>query len=166
MEIPATGVSRSGKRTTRATIDVVGRLKPSAAARVRSNLSYCYEAGIFEDSMLLSDHPPVSQKTGSFRERHYSIFCPETHSMADLFFLEDRPLLTVPRSTGNHPEKGQSACPGLSLVSSFWMRRAVLERSCECLANKVAFHICKPRKAARHNFSQGLNHDSRPDCLC
>jgi hypothetical protein len=151
MEIPATGVSRSGKRTTRATIDVVGRLKPSAAARVRSNLSYCYEAGIFEDSMLLSDHPPVSQKTDSFRERHHSIFCPETHSMADLFFLEDRPLLNIPRSTGNHSGKRQSG-PGLPLVSSFWMRRAVLERSCECLAKQG----CIPRLQASQSCTPQL----------
>ena len=117
MEIPATGVSRSGKPTTRATVSVVGGLKASAAARVRSNLCYCHEAGIFEDSMLISDHSPVSQKTDSFRERHYSIVCPKTHSIADLFFPEDLPLLNVPRSSGNPPGKRQPACPGLPLVS-------------------------------------------------
>jgi hypothetical protein len=102
MGIPATSVSRRIlKRTSRTTIAIVRQWKPSsrAAVRVCSNLNYCYEAEIFFDSMLLSDHPQSSRKLIHFRDGHYSI------------------VSKIPRSIGNHPGKRQSACPGLPLVS-------------------------------------------------
>jgi len=100
MHIPATSVSRSLTRTTQATA-IVNQWKSLGRAAVKgcSNLRYCHEAGIFSDSMLLSDHPQSSRKLIHFRDRHYSI------------------VLKIPRSTGNHRGKRQSACPGLPLVS-------------------------------------------------
>src|SRR5215217_1591495 len=101
MEVPATSVSHRLTLTTRATIAIVSQWKSvsRAAVKVCSNLRYCNEAGIFFDSMLLSDHPQSSRKLIHFRDRHNSI------------------VLKIPRSTGNHRGKRQSACPGLPLVS-------------------------------------------------
>jgi hypothetical protein len=151
MEIPATSVSRrSLKRTTRGTI-AISEWKSSsrAAVKVCSNLRYCHEAGIFDDSMLLSDHSRSPRKVIHFRDRHYSIVCPNTLSIARLFFLEDRPLLTIPHSTGNHPGKRQPACPGLPLVS-FVLNEAGCLRTKLRVSSQTRLHSTSASLPKRH----------------
>lgn len=171
MEVPDTSVSdRTHQlRLSTAEITTAGGYKISnrVTAKVCSNLSDRHQAAMFEDSMLLPHHPPISNKTNSFRERHYSIVCPDTLSIARLFVPEDRPLLEVPRSTGNHPKKGSPLTPAFHQSHSFRMRRAVLERSCECLAKEGCIStFASLAKLHATTFQKASTHDSHPDCLC
>lgn len=143
------------------------KISNRATATVCSNLSDCHRAAMFEDSMLLPHHPPVSDKTDSFRERHYSIGCPDTLSIARLFVPEERPPLEGPRSTGNHRKKRQPAYPGLPLVS-FISDEAGCLRTKLRVSSQTRLHSTFASLAKLHatTFQKASTHDSHPDCLC
>jgi hypothetical protein len=169
MEVTATSVSTRipqlriapGEITTSGGYEISNR----ATAMVCSNLSDCQQPAMFEDSMLLQ--PPVSDKTDSFRERHYSIVCPDTLSIARLFVPEDRPLLEVPRSTGNHPKKRQPVYPGLPLVS-FISHEAGCLRTKLRVSSQTRLHSTFASLPKLHatTFQKASTHDSHPDCFC
>ncbi len=155
-------------RVSPAPIITAGRYKISsrAVARVCNNLSNCRHAAMFKDSMLLSDHRSID-RTNSFRERHYSIVCPDTLSIVRLFVPEDQPLLEVLRSTGNHPEKRQPADPGLPLVSFVLDEAGCLITKLR-VSSQTRLHSTFASLPKLHatTFQKASTHDSHPDCLC
>jgi hypothetical protein len=169
MDVSDTRVStRKPQLRTPAQIITAGRYKISsrAAARVCTNLSDSHQAAMFKNSMLLSDHCP-DDRSDSFRERHYSIVCPDTLSIARLFISEDRPLLEVPRSTGNHPKKRQPAEPGLPLISFVLDEAGCLITKLR-VSSQTRLHSTFASLAKLHatTFQKASTHDSHPDCLC